>query len=77
MMGLVCSGVKVAAVVVGSGTSVKVALVVKVAMVVVWGQHGCNSEGSLHPHKGRQRDGVTLVLQWFEMEGEKKKENSS
>jgi len=34
-MGLVCSGVKVAAVMAGSGTSVKVVAVIKAATVVV------------------------------------------
>ena len=72
MTGLVCSGVEVVAVMVGSGTGVEVAPVIEVAMVVVWGQHGCNSEGSLHLHKGRWRDVVTLVLQWFKIEGGKK-----
>jgi len=69
---LVCSRVEVAAVVAGSGAGVKVALVIEVAMVVVRGQRGCDGEGGLRPHKGRQRDGVAIVLQRFEMEGEKK-----
>ncbi len=76
--GLVCSRVEVAAVVAGSGTGVEVAPVVEVATVVARGRRGCDGEGGLRPHEGRWRDGVALVLQRFEMEGEKKKrENSS
>ena len=70
--GLVCSRVEVAAVVAGSGASVEVALVIEVATVVAQGRRGCDGEGSLHPHEGRRRDGVAIVLQQFEMEGEKK-----
>ena len=64
-----------AAVVAGSGAGVQVALVVEV--VVVQGRRGCDGEGGLRPHEGRRRDGVAIVLQRFEMEGEKKRENSS
>ncbi len=68
--GLVCSGVEVVAVVAGSGAGVEVAPVVEV--VVARGRRGCDGEGGLHPHEGRRRDGVAIVLQQFEMEGEKK-----
>ena len=55
-----------AAVVAGSGAGVEV------VTVVVWGRRGYDGEGGLRPHEGRRRDGVAIVLQQFEMEGEKK-----
>ena len=51
--GLVCSGVKVATVVVGSGIGRQA------AMVVAAGQHGCDGEGAACVHT--REEGVTLM----------------